>query len=473
MPQRPYSRKDSSTWHLRFKKDDLQWADLDHMGSILVPMILLLFSVVLYPVIFIWLNLSTDTSSLPLESSRFEPVLFIIKLFTPILIPLIVAVFALKILGKQSEQVIRAFYNLPQDYNLAPHIKRRLLGVLPMPDLLKKLFKYPFITLTEVQDLESDHWARWFGGPATLVIYDGVAVYVERGNQFSRVLGPGLPMPVLERYETIREVVDLRPQVRDTEVVAWTKDGIEVKCEVKAQVQIASSEAARQNSVVIEENQNAINLIYPFDPDAVKTVVERTAVRFNEKTGELSESAWDGAAIGTVTGKIKAYIAAHALDELALESPNSPQLLSFDISTELSENITAGLSAAGAQLLSLQITNFAPLNDDILKKLVDYWNAEKEKIKKIREGENESQSIRAKQSAYTKAYQEFLNTLIDNLQEMNQASNTNLDTASFTETSVLLLTEVLEQSLSDPLLGSFIAKEGLSTLEMLKKQLNI
>ena len=48
-----------------------------------------------------------------------------------------------------------------------------------------------------------------------------------------------------------------------------------------------------------------------------------------------------------------------------------------------------------------------------------------------------------------------------------------MDADRFTEASILLLTQALEESLSDPMLGSLVASEGLRTLRMLKDQLNI
>ena len=469
MTKNTYSPSDSSTWHKRFTKEELQWADLKRIGRILIPVILLFFLIVIYPVLYTsaWVNTDNINGAL-------ERILFLSKLAIAILLPIIVAGVTVRILFRKSEELVRNFHQVPDDYDhrLAPLIKRRLFGVPPVPAPLKTMLKYPFILLTEAGDLEEDHWIRWFGGPATLVIYDGVAVYLERGNQFSRVLGPGLPMPVLERYERVKAIVDLRPQVKETKVTAWTKDGIEVKLKIRAEVQIASSEEARKKSVVLEEGQDAVHLVYPYDACEVKKLVERTAVKQKSDAKSLFEADWESAAIGTITGKIKAYIAGQTIDELALEDNNSPQLLSFHISDELTNSIKGGLEVAGSQLLSLQVTDFAPTDNAIFDKLVEYWNTQIDTLKVIREGESDAEKIRATQSAHTEAYQEFLNILIDILTEINDGES-GIDAGRFTETSILLLTQVLEQSLSDPTLGPFVAQEGLRTLDMLKRQLEI
>jgi len=211
MQQNTYSPSDSSTWHKRFTKEDLQWDDLARGGKITNPIILLLFLAIIYSIFHVSSSVDINLTG----KNSFERIWLIIKLIAPSLIPMLIAGIGFRILFKQAERLIKDFHQLPDDYQLAPLIQRRLFGVPPLPAPLNTTFKYPFILLQEADDLAEDHWARWFGGPATLVIYDGVALYLERGNKFSRVLGPGLPMPVLERYERIKAIVDLRPQVNE------------------------------------------------------------------------------------------------------------------------------------------------------------------------------------------------------------------------------------------------------------------
>ena len=467
MIEKIYSTSDASTWHNRFEKEEQQWNDLKRHGRVVVTVIILFFIIIIYLIVYAGIQ-SVEMENLSVAKKKW----FLVRLFFSILIPVIIAGVYIRVLGGQSDTLIREFYHLPEDYDLSSLIKRKLLGVIPLPKPLKKLLKYPFITLREANDLDESHWAYWFGGPASLVIYDGVAVYLERGNVFSRVLGPGLPMPVLERYETIKAVIDLRPQIREAEVETWTKDGIAVKFKVRAEIQVAASDEAKKHSVVLEEGGGKVNLVYPFDAERVKIVVERTAVRYNAETKDLTESAWDSAAMGTITGKIKAHIAGQSIDELLLDDESSPQILSFFVDDELTDKIRQGLEVAGSQLLSLQVVQFSPVDDEISDELIKYWDAKKEMIKEIRRGESEAESIRADRGAHTEAYQDFLNSLIRNLTEINEGED-DMDADRFTEASILLLTQALEESLSDPMLGSLVASEGLRTLRMLKDQLNI
>lgn len=468
MDNNRYSPEDSSTWHERFTKDELQWDDLKRVGREFIPLILLVFVAVLYWIGFTAYDLSSlDDENIPRIIN--SPTWILIKNISCILIG---AVLFRNVVRKQAQELIKKTHNLPDSYDLSQRFKHKRRGVPPLPKPLKKLARYPFITLREADDLEQAHWARWYGGPATLVIYDGVAVYLERGNQFSRVLGPGLPMPVLERYETIKAVIDLRPQVREAALKTWTKDGIEVELALRAEIQIKASDEAKIKSVKLKKGEKSKNLLYPFDPDKVKAAVERTAVRLDAATGRLSESDWAAAALGTITGRIKAYLAGNSIDELFFEDKHSPQFQSFEISEELKQTIKDGLDIAAVQLNELQITTMKPTNPDVLAILKSYWQAHKEKEAIIKEGEHQAETIRAKQEIHIKSYQDFLNTLIDNLIEINQ-NETGFDPDRFAESSILLLTHVLEKSMRDPVLGPLVAKEGLKALTMLKKQLNI
>ena len=389
------------------------------------------------------------------------------------LIPFIILPPAIWLLLRKVFSLIRIIQSLPADYKLGEQIFRRFL-----PEQLDN-FLPVYIPLREASDLSDNHWARWLGGPATLIIYDGVALYLERFACFSRTLGPGtlgpgLPLPKLKRYETIKAIVDLRPQTRTRDnIKTWTKDGVEVMYSVRAEFQIASSEEARKQSVVLPENKGAKNLIYPYDSDAVKLAVERAAVRLDNEKNVLRENNWMDGSMGTITGNLNGHIARNSINELLFQTPNSPQLLSFEISDDLFENINNNLNTGGTRLISLQITNFSPVDEEISNGLFQLWNAERERDNLVRKGEDDARRIRANQRAQTIAQQEILASLAENLSELNAGNPIWVNLEGFSETSILLMTQILDQNISDPILKTYLAREMLETFEVLKEQLGI
>jgi len=74
------------------------------------------------------------------------------------------------------------------------------------------------------------------GGPGYLIIYADSAVVLERQGRFTRVLGPGYFF--LMPFETVRRVVDLRPQTRSMQVKAVTKEGIPIQVDMELEFQL-------------------------------------------------------------------------------------------------------------------------------------------------------------------------------------------------------------------------------------------
>ena len=456
-----YDPSDSSTWKDRFTKKGLQREAQVNTGKITVFVVVAVISMLLSSVIVLGIKNIEDIKNIDL---------LVGLLFFAL--PIVIFGLVINYAFMQAENVVRKFYQPLSDDAVSRLIQNKIF--VPQQPLIRALDRFPDVILAKVDDLDENHFVRWFGGPVRLIIYDGVAVYVERGNRFSRVLGPGLPLPVLEKHERIKAIVNLRPVEKDDVVKAWTKDGVQVDAHVQAEVQILSSDEAKQKSIVLEEGQEAINLIYPFDADNVKRIVENVAVAMDNKTRELSEKIWHDAAMGSITGGVKAHISRYSLNELITRDENSPQFLSFEVSNMLFDSIASGLANSGYELLDLQITKFTPVDKEIKKKLEEYWEAKKEKEETIRKGRADAQDILAKQNAYTLAYQETLSNQISQVQEMNQNDRNYSDISidSTTEASVMLLAQVLEKTPKDPLMGTLVAREMLRTLDLLREQLN-
>ena len=218
------------------------------------------------------------------DLSNMQKVIFYLRPTLTILAPAIVTGIGFILICKATAAYLRSMHSLPYDYKLGSIILRRLLGIPPIPPPLNQVLKYPFIVLRDAA-LEDNHWARLIGGPATLVVYDGLAVYLERGNQFSRVVGPG--MPFLERYERVKEVIDVKPQMKTGYVKPWTKDGIRITLTLMV---------SARSLPALKPEQKSRDYQYPFDPLAVQSAVEHMTVKEND--GELRQAAWlEGAGV--------------------------------------------------------------------------------------------------------------------------------------------------------------------------------
>ena len=355
-------------------------------------------------------------------------------------------------------EFITNFYQPPEEIDLKKIITNRLWGKSSLPPPLNLFSTFDYIMIREGQIQKKDEWPAWsarhLGGPLLLIVFDGCALYLERGNRFSRVVGPGDKVPFLEWYETIKYVVDLRPKVRDGEFDAWTKDGINIKLKVQIECRIGDP-----------KNQDGPpNLVYPYDPVAVQKAVERYAVRWpNRSEGEPSEFTWIDAAWGQVTGIVPGYIGSRMLDDLFIAVRDGGQILSPDAVREIFGNLNNATQGFGVFITDFQVLEIK-LPKEITTVQNEQWKAEKQSIATIHEGEAKAHRVRAREKARADAQYDIILAIAEGL-EKNHDGN-------LIEPLLLSLSGVLDESLNEPLTRAYLAKQTLETLEQLQMLLN-
>jgi len=458
-----------TNWQKLYLPEESHWQDLKRVGKFILPIVILVFFATIYT---IGITVFHFEDWFTTSNNQFSYYMLLARIFIVIFLPSIAAIAGLRFIFKQTMEFMLAMYQPEEGENLKPLIRRRLLGIPPFPPPLNTLLKYPFIVIKE-PNLEENHWARWFGGPATLVIYDGVALYLERGNRFSRIVGPGAPMPLLERYERIKEIIDLRPQIKIDSVMPWTKDGIRIKLTIRAEIQIDASPDALEKSAKFR---------YPFDPLAVKGAVEYSSVKL--VNGKLQDVSWIEGAWGTITGSVNAFVAGHSLDELFLAPQNEnsgnsnhnthinqhnsqiaeniEQILSLKILTQVINGIQASLQKNGIKVLGLQITNFE-VPEKVRELRTRYWESIKQKTSAQRNSRAEAEHIRSREQAHAEAQRTMLMTITKRLE--------NIDPDDLTEPLILSLSGILDQGLDDPIVRPLIAKEAFAVLDRMRKLL--
>jgi len=444
------------TWQSLFSAEESHWQDLRRMGGLIVPAVLLIFLAVMAAVLYVGLHSPAWAEN---ATTAFRRYWWAVRLAVTVLSPLVFGSLALVLLYRGTIGFMKVFYPTAAATPLLPLIQRRLLGVPPLPFPLGNLWKYPFVTIKEPNDLPGDHWVRWLGGPATLVIYDGTALYLMRGNRFSRVVGPGKPpLPFLDRYETVAAVVDLRPQVKTGVITPWTKDGVQVEIEIRAECQVNAGSEARQASR---------NLVYPFDPVAVKQAVEYTAVKYDPARKELFESEWLDGVWGQLTGYLARHISKHSIDEIALadeiEEADRGHLHTFRLAQKYVDEINADLSQrkCGAHVLNIQFMMKFP--EEVNQQRMAYWESERQRLASIRDSKAEADRIRVREEARARAQRDVLNAITERLKRVGPEN--------LTEPLLLSLTGILDNSLDDPLVRPLIANNSLSLLERLRQLL--
>lgn len=461
-----FTTPDYDKWQELYSPTVSRWHDLARIRNFILPIIGLLFLTIIYTTIgYVFLHIEGWSIGIASTTAFY---FYIFRIFFAILLPIILATLVLRFIVKNALAIIYKLYRPSSDEKLSSLLYRKLLGIPPFPPPLSMVFKYPFIVLDK-PTLSDTHWGRWFGGPAILVIHDGVAVYLERGNTFSRVVGPGEPMPLLERHEKITSIVDLRPQVRSGEVTPWTKDGIHITLELRVEVQI--------NATLNTQKGSLLKLRYPFDPLAVKAAVELSATK-TSPDGTLIEATWLESAWGSITGAVSAFVAGHSLDELFLAPQIDPpthlnrqknvtkenveQILSQKISEQVMDKVQPGLQKSGIKALNIQITKVT-MPEEVQSLRTKYWESIRGIISAQRNSRAEAERIRIREQAHADAQRTILMAITQKLE--------NIDADNMTEPLILSLSGLLDHGLDDPLIRPWIANESFTVLEKMRKLL--
>jgi len=376
-------------------------------------------------------------------------------------IVLVVVVFALLAVVQSAAfrfaaAFLNDFYLLPESMDAAKILNNRLYGKLKLPPPLNMFFRFEYIIAKEGELAKADQWPSWsarhLGGPILLIVFDGCAIYLERGDRFSRVIGPS-DKAFLEWYETIKYVVDLRPKIKEGEVDAWTKDGINIKFKIQIECRIGDPKKIDPDS----------NLVYPYDPVAVKQAVERHAVRWpNRLEGEPSEFTWVDATWGQVTGIVPAYIGSRMLDDLFIADRNGGQILSPNAVQDIFKKLNQETQKFSVYVTDFQVSE-VKLPPEVETSQKELWKAEKQSIVTVKEGQLIAFNIRSQEQTRAKAQHDLILNIADGLEKSQDGK--------YTEPLLLTFSRILDESLNEPLMRAYLAKETLETLEKIKEML--
>jgi regulator of protease activity HflC (stomatin/prohibitin superfamily) len=358
-----------------------------------------------------------------------------------------------------ASKFLTEFYNLPSTVDPSKIINHRLFGISKLPPPLNKFSESPYIIAKNGEIDKKDKWTGWIsghlGGPINLIVFDGNALYLERGNRFSRIVGPGEKISFLEWYETIKYVVDLRPKVKSDKFDVWTKDGINIKLTAQIECRIGDP----------SKNDPVNGIVYPYDPVAVKKAIERHALRWlpNRQEGEPSEFTWIDAAWGQVTGIVPGYIGSRMLDDLFIASRESGQILSPSAMKEVFEKLNNATKIFGVFIMDFQIVK-VEMPEQVYEHQKDQWKTERQSITTIVEGQTKAFHIRSQEKARADAQRDLILAIVDGLEKNNDGK--------YAEPLLLSLSGILDNSMKDPLMRAYLANETLETLGKIKTMLD-
>lgn len=376
---------------LNYTVANAHWEDIRRLVLLLIP---ILFGNILF---VFYLLVSGNIQNWTINIFTFS---------TGIVILCILNVLAILVPFQIARRFFYEFYR-PTSNNVMQLVMRQIIGKPVLP-IFRRIWKYPRVQIKNAKLEPLDHWVFWLGGPALLIV-EYAAVYLERGNRFSRVAGPGLVF--LRRHEVIRKIIDLRPQVLDHQSIsAWTNDGIKIEVKLTITFQIGKNP---------QDPDDPYN--YPSDPIAVRKAVENNPVRYDTEGG-LIENSWQMGAFGPLRGLLGNYIASHSFDELILDDVNSEdkkdatsikkkriknsKLASY-IDNELLNKLNESSDFTASDLLREEII-FPQKVDEVLYRI---WKKKSQKENIIKDGWAKANQERARDKAWRDSQRELIESI--------------------------------------------------------------
>jgi regulator of protease activity HflC (stomatin/prohibitin superfamily) len=451
------SLENPATWQKAYTRDRAYQDSAKRDNAFFTPLVVVIVLVLIYST-FSVMRYFPDLPS----TFKHLPVLLLSFLFL-VGIPLLFLGLMIRRAFHVAAEFLVAFYEVPEDIDPVKIINNRLLGVSKLPPPLNLLSQFKYILVKDGQIEKPDSWETWsacnLGGPIMPVVFDGCALYLERGNRFSRVVGPGSPF--IEWYETIKYVIDLRPKIKSDRVEVWTKDGIKVTLTIQIECRVGNP----------AKNDPALKLVYTYDPEAVKKSIERYAVRWPiRQQGEPSEFTWVDAAWGQVTGIVPNYIGSRMLDDLFIADRENGQILSPAATNEIFEKLNGATNAFG-----VFVTDFQILKIDIPSAVIEgqkqLWKSGRQGFVTLVEGRSKATAIRLQEKARADAQRDFILAIASGLEKNIRRDENQGEAERFVEPLLLSFSGILNEGLQNPLLRANLAKETLATLEEIRAML--
>ncbi|MEK7277376.1 MAG: SPFH domain-containing protein [Chloroflexota bacterium] len=229
------------------------------------------------------------------------------------------------------------------------------------------------------------------GGPGYVAIAAGNAALFERVGGPSQVAGAGLHF--IRRFESLREVVDLRDQFRTRdEVRALTKDGVPVKVR---NVQVSFRARTGNRARTPDE-------IFPFSISAIKHIA------YGKTVAAEGTSVWSDGVPESVTKIIRDTISRTVLDDLVAKpkgeerDPREKIKATFD-----HKDTRKGFAGMGVDLLWVSLGHIET-PQDVIDQRIRTWQAGWQQQDRVTMAEGEAHKLRLMEYARSLARLDFI-----------------------------------------------------------------
>lgn len=259
-----------------------------------------------------------------------------------------------------------------------------------------------------------------YGGPGYIKVNQGDVAWTERNGRLHRVLGTGKHL--LERYEYVRGMLDLRIQERSrSNIQVVTRDGIELETQITTMFQID-----RGDYVATERNP------FPFDDDAVRLAGYTESVSVD---GHVD--GWDTLPLRVAIEIMRQIVGRRTIDALLFRESARPL---EDIQNQLERETRRRVKQHGIHLISIHLGRLE-IPDAVTQQRIDQWQAYWQDRQRRREMLGQAESLVRLEKARAEAKAAAIERILMSMREGQQL----LRTGGTREMVALRLVDALER----------------------------
>ena len=287
---------------------------------------------------------------------------------------------------------------------------------------------------------------RVFAGPGIILTDPAHVPVIWEGPKFKDVGQPGLTFT--DRFETIYQTVDLRPQLRSFDVDAITKDGIRVKVLTFVPFRLSW-----------DGQQPKLPGSFPSDKKRILKTMWAQPVESGQKR------AWDEIVVITATRTMRQIIGQYRFDELCecFDPGKDPRV---EIREELKKRLKKELQAYDIELIGGGISNLEPEQRSVIDQRVKAWQAEWERKIQAVAGEGRANAIWEVERAHAQAQAALIAAIHSVVKDRPE-----IDPELLTKIAALRFVEALEDMACAPHVQGALPESTAETMGYMRKML--
>ncbi|MBC8492561.1 MAG: hypothetical protein H8D43_02155 [Chloroflexi bacterium] len=378
-------------------------------------------------------------STVPRLADAWASRVFWLEVVRDMLPGIAVLVIALEI----SARFVRSLYKLNRMGEARSFVRRMLFGQMGFP---------PWLLIGEGKLPEDENQVVMrVGGPGHLVIYNDTAVLLEQAGRLTRIEKQGFPG--IKPFETVYDVVDLRPKRKLHAVKAMTKEGIPVTCEVDIGFKIEDGGQVPTKDEPYPAQENAI----------LKAITSQWKCDTNLfSSGKLN---WeDLVVLGYADGPLRSILARYPLDQLIepVEEGGSRKSPRQAIREELEKELRREVPALGAKIMHVDLGDII-VEDEVTQQWIDAWQTEWVSWRKKRQALGEAEYAQQVEIATAQAQVDMIVAITEAVQSLDTD-----DPQVASQHLLLRLVTMLRRASSDPWTRAFLPSHVMRTLNEFK-----